>query len=122
MSGKYDFAEQALRSRFLNAKEEIGTRAIQKGLSEILSIHVPPRVSEDEARIFEMLCCIMYSENRKWLSITQVALPYDQLVGDKAYRELRSSRASDYPFSKILACPTVSLRWSKCSIAAGSSI
>jgi hypothetical protein len=87
MPGKYDFAEQALRSRFLNAKEEIGTRAIQKGLSEILSMQVPPRVSEDEARIFEMLCCIMYSENRKWLSITQVALPYDQLVGDKAYRE-----------------------------------
>lgn len=84
---KYEFARQALEARFRKAKEQLDPRTAKRALSDILSLPEPPRVPEDEAKIFDMICCIMSHENRNWLSISQVSLPHEQYIGDVPLRE-----------------------------------
>ncbi|KTT05171.1 hypothetical protein NS376_01205 [Pseudomonas oryzihabitans] len=63
--------------------------AVKQAIRDILSLEPdkPVPATENELVLFNKLYCLMSSHNRKWLSETQIALPYADLIAPKGPRE-----------------------------------
>ncbi|MBC8726818.1 hypothetical protein [Paraburkholderia sp. UCT2] len=87
----YDFARKALEPWWRKASHDVDPRSLENGLRDILSLEKAPPVSDEEMQIFGMLYAIMIRENRKWLSISQVAYPHEKLInGNRDEASLKS--------------------------------
>jgi hypothetical protein len=82
----YQFAKEAL-APWYNRSEPVEPRVVPDAICAILSVPNMPAVSEEESEVFGMLQSIMKRENRKWLSISQVALPFQQMTGKVTVNE-----------------------------------
>lgn len=85
----YQFAKDAL-ARWWGLLDDAGRldeRVSASAIRDILSLPETPDLSEGEKEVFWMVHCLMHRENRKWLRITQLALPHEELSGTKDVSE-----------------------------------
>lgn len=63
--------------------------AVKQAIRDILSLESdkPVPATENELMLFSKIYCLMSNHNRKWLSRTQIALPYAELVAPEGPRE-----------------------------------
>jgi hypothetical protein len=87
----YQFAKDALSPWWVRVDDQhcLDERVSAGAIRDILSLPEMPQLSENEKEVFWMVYCLMHRENRKWLSITQLALPYQELSGAKDVCEAR---------------------------------
>jgi hypothetical protein len=87
----YQFAKDALAPWWvrLDDNDHLEERVSSGAIRDVLSLPETPDLTAGEKEVFWMLHCLMHRENRKWLSITQLALPHQELIGVKNVSEAK---------------------------------
>lgn len=69
--------------------ETVEPTAVEQAIRDILSLDSvsPVPATEKEIELFSKIYCLMSSHNRKWLTESQIALPYAELIASEAPRE-----------------------------------
>lgn len=78
----YQFAEDALRPWLQHSSKTVEPRTLEHAIKDILSLPKLPPLSKEEMEVFNMVFSIMARENRNWRSISQIALPLDEIPGE----------------------------------------
>lgn len=87
----YQFARDALAPWWnrLTAEQQLDLSALPDFVRHILSLEQSPVVEVEVKEICWMLHCLMHRESRKWLSVAQVSLPYQERIGAKTVSQAK---------------------------------